>query len=441
MIKERQRDYDHYGIKADWRTLGQYFARLRTQGLGINLGTYIGATSVREMIIGYGNRAPSPDELKRMQALVASGMQDGALGLSTALEYAPAPYASTDELIALAQVAARYGGIYATHMRSEGDAETAALEEAFRISTEAHIPLEIFHLKVSGHTNWGHADQLIARIDAARARGIDATADTYAYTAWENDFSAFVPPWAHDGGTAELLARLKDPAARARIRKDMLTPSREWDNEWLEIKGPQDVLVTAVRNKELLKYEGKRLNEIAAEWHEDPIDALCDFLLKDGAGTQVAVFGMSEPDVELILRQPWVSIDNDASGTSPDGILGTERPHPRAYGTFPRILRRFVHDEHQLTLPDAIRKFSALPAQREHLADRGVLKQGMWADVVVFDPATVRDAATYEEPNRLSVGMQYVLVNGVPVIDQGKMTGARPGHILYGPGLQAAQPH
>ena len=441
MIKERQRDYDHYGIKADWRTLGQYFARLRTQGLGINLGTYIGATSVREMIIGYGNRAPSPDELKRMQALVASGMQDGALGLSTALEYAPAPYASTDELIALAQVAARYGGIYATHMRSEGDAETAALEEAFRISTEAHIPLEIFHLKVSGHTNWGHADQLIARIDAARARGIDATADTYAYTAWENDFSAFVPPWAHDGGTAELLARLKDPAARARIRKDMLTPSREWDNEWLEIKGPQDVLVTAVRNKELLKYEGKRLNEIAAEWHEDPIDALCDFLLKDGAGTQVAVFGMSEPDVELILRQPWVSIDNDASGTSPDGILGTERPHPRAYGTFPRILRRFVHDEHQLTLPDAIRKFSALPAQREHLADRGVLKQGMWADVVVFDPATVRDAATYEEPNRLSVGMQYVLVNGAPVIDQGKMTGARPGHILYGPGLQAAQPH
>ena len=440
MIRERQRDYDHYGIKADWRTLEQYFARLHAQGLGINLGTYIGATSIREMVIGYGNRAPTPEELKRMQALVASGMQDGALGLSTALEYAPAPYATTGELIALAQVAAQYGGIYATHMRSEGDAETAALEEAFRISTEAHIPLEIFHLKISGHDNWGHADQLIARIDAARARGIDVAADTYAYTAWENDFSAFVPPWAHDGGTPALLARLKDPSARARIRKDMLTPSREWDNEWLEIKGPQDVLITAVRNKELLKYEGKRLSQIAADWHTDPIDALCDFLLQDAAGTQVAVFGMAEPDVQLILRQPWVAIDNDASGTSPEGILGTERPHPRAYGTFPRILRRFVHDEHQLTLTDAIRKFSALAAQREHLADRGVLKQGMWADVVVFDPDAVRDAATYEEPNRLSVGMQYVLVNGVPVIDQGRMTGARPGHILYGPGLRTAQP-
>jgi len=390
------------------------------------------------MVIGYADRTPTPEELKRMQALVAEGMREGALGLSTALQYPPAPYAHTEELIALAQVAAQYGGIYATHMRSEGDAEMAALEETFRIASEARIPVEIFHLKASGKSNWGKAPQVIERIDAARAQGIDVAADTYAYTAWENVFSAFLPPWAYDGGTDKLIERLKDPATRARIRQDMLTPSKAWDNEWLAIKGPEDILITAVRNEALLKYEGKRVSAIAEEWHEDPIDAICDFLIKDQAGTQVAVFGMAEPDVELILRQPWVSVDNDAAGASPDGILGTERPHPRAYGTFPRILHKFVHDEALLALPEAIRKFTALPAQREHLTDRGVLKQGMWADVVVFDPALIHDTASYEDPNKLAVGMEYVLVNGVPVIEQRKMTGALPGHVLYGPGTRSA---
>jgi N-acyl-D-amino-acid deacylase len=434
MIQERQRDYQHYGIKADWRTLGQYFARLQAQGMGINLGTYVGATSVREMVVGYGDRAATADELRRMQALVAQAMRAGALGLSTALQYPPAPYASSEELIALAQTASQYGGIYATHMRSEGDSEAAALDETFRIGAEAHIPVEIFHLKASGRANWGKAPQVIARIEAARSQGIDVAADTYAYTAWENTFSAFIPPWAHDGGTEQLLARLKDPASRARIRHDMLTPSKTWDNEWLEISGPQDILITSVDDKALLKYEGKRISAIAQEWHEDPIDAICDFLIKDHAGGDVAVFGMDEPDVKLILQQPWVSVDNDAAGASPEGILGTERPHPRAYGTFPHILHQYVHDEHLLTLPDAIRKFTALPAQREHLIDRGVLKAGMWADIVVFDPDVIHDTATYEEPNRLAVGMEYVLVNGVPVIAEGKMTAALPGHVLYGPG-------
>lgn len=434
IIKERQRDYDHYGIKVDWRTLGQYFARLRAHGMGINLGTYIGATSVREMVVGYSDRAATPPELGRMQALVAQGMRDGALGLSTALEYTPAPYASTEELIALAQAAASYGGIYATHMRNEGDAEMTALDETFRIGAEAHIPIEIFHLKTSGRDNWGHAQRIIDRIDAARSQGIDVAADTYAYTAWDNAFSAFIPPWAHDGGTDKLIARLRDPATRARIRREMLTPSDSWDNEWQEIGGPQDILITAVRDQALIHYEGKRISEIAQQWHEDPIDTICDFLIKDQAGTEVAVFGMSEPDVARILQQPWVSADNDAPGTSPEGILGTERPHPRAYGTFPRILRKYVHDEHLLTLADAIRKFSALPAAREHLVDRGVLKKGMWADIVVFDPNKIHDTATYEHPNRLAVGMEYVLVNGVPVIDGGKMTGALPGQVLYGPG-------
>jgi N-acyl-D-amino-acid deacylase len=437
ILKEEQPQFNHYEIKPDWRTFQQYFARVQKQGIGINMGHYIGATTVREMVIGYDNRAPSPEELKRMQSVVAEAMQQGALGLSTALQYPPAPYARTDELIALAATAAQYGGVYATHMRSEGDAEMAALAETFRIGAEAHIPVEIFHLKVSGRRNWGSAPVVIRTIEAARARGIDVAADSYAYTAWENSFSAFIPPWAHEGGTDALIRRLKDPATRARIHKDMLTPSMEWDNEWLEINGPQDILITAVVNKELLEYQGKRVSEIAQQWHEDPIDAICDFLIKDFAGTNVAVFGMDEPDVRLILQQPWVSVDNDASGASPEGLLATEHPHPRAYGAFPRILHKYVRDEHALTLSDAIRKFSALPAQREHLVDRGLLKLGMWADVVVFDADRIHEVATFEDPNQLSVGMNYVLVNGIPVIELGKMTGALPGQVLYGPGTNA----
>jgi N-acyl-D-amino-acid deacylase len=437
IIKEGQPQFRHYEIKPDWRTYQQYFARVQKQGIGINMGHYIGATTVREMIIGYDDRAPSRDELIRMQSVVAEAMQQGALGLSTSLQYPPAPYAHTEELVALATTASQYGGVYATHMRSEGDAEMAALEETFRIGAEAHIPVEIFHLKVSGRRNWGKAPLVIRSIEAARARGVDVAADTYAYTAWENSFSAFIPPWAHDGGTDALIGRLKDPATRARIHKDMMTPSMEWDNEWLEIKGPQDILITAVVNKELVKYQGKRVSEIAQEWHEDPIDAICDFLIKDLAGTSVAVFGMDEPDVRLILQQPWVSVDNDAAGASLEGLLATEHPHPRAYGAFPRILHKYVRDEHALTLSDAIRKFSALPAQREHLVDRGVLKLGMWADLVVFDADAIHEVATFEDPNQLSIGMKYVLVNGIPVIDMGRMTGTLPGQVLHGPGFNA----
>jgi N-acyl-D-amino-acid deacylase len=436
ILKDEQPQFEHYRITADWRNFQQYFERVQKQGIGINMGHYIGATTVREMVIGFDDRAPSADELKKMQALVAEAMKQGALGLSTALQYPPAPYAHTEELIALASTASQYGGIYATHMRSEGDAEMAALQETFRIGAEAHIPIEIFHLKVSGQSNWGKAPLVIGSIEAARARGIDVAADTYAYTAWQNSFSAFIPPWAYDGGTAALISRLKDPVARARIRKDMLTPSANWDNEWLAIKGPQDILITAVVNKDLVKYQGKRLSEIAQEWNEDPIDAICDFLIKDLAATNVAVFGMEESDVKLILQQPWVSIDNDAPGAAVDGILGAEHPHPRAYGTFPRILHKYVRDEQALTLSDAIRKFTALPAQREHLVDRGVLKLGMWADMVIFDPKAIHETSSYEDPNHLAIGMQFVLVNGVPVVDLGKMTGALPGQVLHGPGYK-----
>jgi dihydroorotase/N-acyl-D-amino-acid deacylase len=427
-------DFAHFKITPDWRTFRQYFARLERQGIGINLASYVGATSARRMVLGDADVQPSPEQLTAMRTLVRQAMQDGAVGLSSALQYAPAPYAKTEELIALASEAAQYGGIYATHMRSEGDGETAAIEEAVRIGREAHIPVEIWHLKAAGKDNWGKMPQIVAQIEAARASGVDVSANTYAYPAWFNSFSAFVPPWAHDGGNAALIERLKDPATRARIRHDLLTPDSSWDNEWQEIPGPEAIQIAVVHEPSLLPLQGKRLSELAAEWHEDPIDALCDLLIKDNAQTSVAVFGMSEPDVALALKQPWVSIDNDSQGTAPEGMLGQAHPHPRAYGTFPRILRKFVREDHLLTLEDAIRKFSALPAQRLRLSDRGVLKQGMWADVVIFDPATIRDLATFEQPNQLSEGMKYVLVNGVAVIADGKMTGARPGHVLRGRG-------
>ena len=433
--------WEHYGIRPDWRTFGEYFARLRKQGMGINLASYVGATSVRRMVLGDADVQPTADQLEQMKGLVRDAMRDGAVGLSTALQYTPAPYAKTPELIALAGEAGKFGGIYATHMRDEGDLVLEAIDEAAEIGKQAHIPVEIWHLKAAGKENWGRMPQIVERINKYRAEGLDISANTYAYTAWFNTFSAFVPPWAHDGGDAKLIERLKDPATRARIRKDMLSSEKDsagesWDNEWQEIPGPEAIQIAVVQNPELVPLQGKRLSEVAALWKEDPIDALCDILVKDNAFTEVAVFGMSEPDVALALKQPWVSIDNDSQGTSPDGILGQEHPHPRAYGTFPRILRKYVREENQLTLPDAIRKFSALPAQRMRLIDRGVLKQGMWADVVVFDPATICDKATFENPNQFSEGMEYVLVNGVPVIAGGKMTGALPGKVLRGPGYE-----
>jgi N-acyl-D-amino-acid deacylase len=426
--------YEHYKINPDWRTFRQYFSRLEKQGLGINLASYVGATQVRRMVLGDADVQPTPEQLEKMKALVRDAMRDGAVGVSTSLEYAPAPYAKTGEIIALAAEASKFGGIYATHMRNESDSVLESINEAVRIGREAHIPVEIWHFKVAGKANWGRMPESVARVNKARAEGIDVEADTYAYTAWFNSMSAFVPPWAHDGGDAKLIERLKDPATRARIRKDMETPSKDWDNEWVEISGPQDVMIGVVQNSALKKFQGKRLSEVAKLMNKDPMDAIFDLLIEDKAFTDCAVFGMSEPDVALALQQPWVSVDNDSSGTSPEGILGEEHPHPRAYGTFPRILRKYVREEKKLALEEAIRKFSALPAQRMRLADRGVLKQGMWADVVVFDPETVRDLATFDDPNKMSEGMEYVLVNGVLVIEGGKMTGALPGRVLRGAG-------
>jgi N-acyl-D-amino-acid deacylase len=434
IISFNRRSFEQYHVTPDWRTFQQYFARLEKQGMGINLASFVGATQVRRMVLGDDDKQPTPAQLDQMRELVRQAMREGAVGVSTSLEYAPAPYAKTDELIALASEASKLGGIYATHMRDESNGVLTALDEALRIGREAHIPVEVWHLKVAGRANWGRMPEVVAKINAARAAGMDVSADTYAYTAWFNSFSAFIPPWAHDGGDAKLVERLKDPAMRARIRKDMMTPSNEWDNEWTEIAGPEDILIGVVQNPKLLPLQGKRLAEVAKMQNKDPIDALFDLLIEDNASTGVAVFGMSEPDIVLALQQPWVAFDNDSSGTSTEGVLGQEHPHPRAYGTFPRVLRKYVREEKKITLEDAIRKFSALPAQRMRLIDRGVLKAGMWADVVVFDPDTIRDLATFEQPNQLSQGMEYVFVNGVAVVDQGKQTGALPGKVLRGAG-------
>ena len=422
--------WEHYGVQPTWRTFRDYFARLRKQGMGINLASYVGATQVRRMVLGDDDRSPSAAELERMKALVRDAMREGAVGLSTSLQYAPAPYAKTGELIALAAEAARFGGTYASHIRDEGDAIIPALDEAFRIGREAHIPVEIWHLKAAGKSNWGRMPEIVAHIEAARQSGLDVAAGTYAYPAAFNTFSAVIPPWAHDGGDQKLIGRLKDPAMRARIRQEMETPSSQWNNEWQQVKGPESFVLSAVQNPRLIPLQGKTIAEIARLWNKDPVDTVFDILIEDEAFTMVGMFIMDEPDVALALRQPWVSICNDSQGSALDGVLGREHPHPRAFGTFPRILRKYVREEKLLTLEDAIRKFTSLPAGRMRFGDRGVLKAGMWADVVVFDPETVRDLATFDRPNQLSEGMRFVLVNGVPVIEEGKMTNALPGKVL-----------
>jgi N-acyl-D-amino-acid deacylase len=425
-----------YGIRPDWRRFADYFARLERQGIAINFASYVGATRLREIVVGLADRPATDAELTRMQALLRQAMEDGAIGLSSALEYPPAPYASTEELIALAREAARFGGIYATHMRSYEEDIMRALDETFRIGREAHIPVEIWHLEVAGPMVWGRMPEVVAKIEAARAAGVDVMSDLHAYTAWGNEMSAFVPPWAHDGGTAKLLERLKDPTVRARIREEMETKREGWDNEWLAVAGPADILVSSVGHAELRPLQGQSIEAIARARGREPIETLLDILVEDGAQAHVAAFGMQERDVVVALRAPWVSICNDSAGTSPQGVLGLEHPHPRAYGTFPRILRRYVRETHELSLEEAIRKFSSLPAARLHLSDRGVLKAGLAADVVIFDEHEIADRATYAEPNQLSVGMRYVFVNGVPVIADGRETLRLPGRVLRGPGYR-----
>ena len=437
ILKENEPFFKHFNIIADWHTLAEYFSRLQRSRAAINLATYVGATQVRQYVLHDENRAPTAAELDEMRKLVAQAMEDGAVGISTSLVYAPAFYAKTEELIELAKVASRYGGVYATHMRNESNAIMPALDEAIRIGTEANIPVEIFHLKMAGKPNWGKMRDVIAKIEGARARGLDITADQYPYVAGATSLGAAVPPWSHEGGTAKFVERLKDPATREKLKQEMRTPSNNWENFFLGAGGGEGILISSVLNRELAKYEGKRINEVARMMgKKDEIDALFDLLIADNAQTSMIIFLMSEEDVKLALRQPWVSVGVDHGAVALTGPLSEGKAHPRGYGAFPRILGRYVRDEHVLTLEEAIRKMTSLAANRVHLADRGLLKPGFFADVVVFDPQQIHDVATFEDPNRLSAGMQYVLVNGGVVIFAGKQTNALPGRPLRGPGYR-----
>ena len=427
--------FQHFKITPDWRSLEEYFQRLIKQGSGINLGTYVGAAQVRRLVIGNANRPPTPEELKDMEIAVNDAMSDGAMGVSTSLIYAPGNYARTEELIALAKAAAAKGGVYASHMRSEGDAEFDALNEAFRIGREANIPVQIFHLKVAGKQNWGSMPKVIAAIEAARASGLNVTANQYPYVAGGTSLGAIVPPKYHDGGTDAFVARLKEPATRAQVRIDLQSKGGGFENLWLSAGGTgEGILVASVLNSDLKQYEGKTVAQIAKMQNKDPLDAALDLVAADRDNVGALYFMMSEDEVKLAMRQPWVSVGTDHPEISPTGPLSEGRAHPRGYGSFARILGKYVRDEHVITLEDAIRKFSSLPAQQVTLDNRGLLRTGYFADITIFNPATVKDVATFEDPNRTSVGFEYVFVNGVLALEHDKVTGQMGGRPLRGPG-------
>jgi N-acyl-D-amino-acid deacylase len=429
---------EHYRLKIDWTDLDGYFRRLERAGTQINLGTYVGAAQVREAVLGDVDRAPTPAELDRMKELVDQAMRQGAMGLSTALIYPPGQYARTAELIELAKVAARSGGIYATHMRSEGQGEMAALDEAFRIGHEAGLPVEIFHLKVSGKSRWGSMPKVVARIESERARGLNVAADMYPYLAGATALASCLPPWAADGGPAKLLERLRDPAVRRRIKAEMASDHPDWENLYYDSGGAAGVEISGVFNPALQKYDGKRLAEVARLEQKQPLDALFDLVLADRAQTGALYFMAAESDLEYGLRQPWTSIGLDANEMPLDGPIFEAHTHPRAFGSMPRLLGLYVRDRHLVSLEQAIRKITSLPAEREHLYERGLLRPGFYADITIFNPGTIRDTATYEHPAALARGIEYVFVNGQLSFVQGKLTGANAGKPLRGPGWTGA---
>ena len=435
-LVDRKDFLEHFHLTLDWEGLDQYFNRLAKQGSSINLGTYVGAGQVRKKVLGQVNRAPTPDELKDMEEFVGDAMLDGAMGISTALIYAPSNYAQTDELIALAKIASKYGGIYATHMRNEGDEEMKALDEAFRISREANIPVEIFHLKVSGKQNWGKMQQVVSKIEEARTNGIDVTADQYPYTASATSLGALIPPKFHEGGSEAFVGRLKDPKTKEAIRQE-LEDGKGYENMWRGVGGPDGVMFVSTIVPELKQYEGRTIADIARMQNKQPFDAICDLLIQSKDGIGAAYFSMQENDVRLAMQKPWVSVGTDYGAVAPDGLLGESKSHPRAYGSFTRILGKYVREEHVLRLEDAIRKFTSLPAQRVRLDHRGLLREDYFADITVFDPAKVLDVATFENPNRPSVGIEYVFVNGTLALEHEKVTGQYGGRPLRGPAYQA----
>jgi len=436
LIKERKAQAEHFGVAQNWRTLADYFRRLETQSRpAINIGTFVGAGGLRNYVIGKDDRRATPAELEQMKQLVAKAMEDGALGLSTSLQYVPSRFASTEELVELAKVASKYGGVYFTHQRSESSKIFESMGEIITIAKQAAIPAEIWHLKTAYKANWGKMPEVLRKLEQARTEGLDLTANQYPYDRASNDLDACLPLWVREGGLEKMLARLRDPAERDRIKKDMDDASAtDWENQWYGSGGGDGVMLASVLNPELRKYEGMTMTQIGAAMGKDPRDAVMDLVIADRGESSVIISIMTEQDVRTALQHPLVGVGTDSGARAEDGALAGTKSHPRAWGSFPRILGKYVRDEHLLTLEEAIRKMTSKAAARVHLTDRGILRPGMIADITIFDPQTIRDVATFDDPNHYSIGIRHVFVNGKRVVADGKITNERPGRPLRGPG-------
>ncbi len=429
---ERQAD-----IKYDvtWTTLGEYLDHLVERGISTNVASFVGATTVRIHVLGYEDRAPTPDELEEMRALVRSAMEEGALGVGSSLIYAPAFYADTEELIELAKVAAEYGGMYISHIRSEGNRLLEAVDELITIAREADIPAEIYHLKAAGQENWGKLNDVFARVEAARAEGLSITADMYTYTAGATGLDAAMPPWVQEGGHERWVERLRNPATRRRVAREMRTPTRQWENLLLAAGTPENVLLVGFKNDSLKPLTGKTLAEVAAMRGKSVEETAMDLVIEDDSRVGTVYFIMSEENVKRKIAQPWVAFDSDAESLAPEGVFLKFNPHPRAYGTFARLLGKYVRQEGVITLEEAVRRLTSLPAGNLKIERRGALTPGYFADVVVFDPDEIIDHATFAEPHQYATGVVHVFVNGTQVLADGEHTGATPGRVVRGPGF------
>jgi len=436
LILEASPNAKHFGVAQDWRTLGDYFKRLEERShTAINVATFVGAGSIRNYVIGKDDRPATAAELDQMRQLVAQAMEQGALGVSTSLQYVPDRFASTDEIVELAKVAARYGGVYFTHQRSESARIFESLDEVFAVAERAQIPAEIWHLKTAYKANFGKMPEVLRRIEAARARGLDVTANQYPYTRASNGLDSCLPLWSREGGIEKTLPRLTDPATRERIKKDMDDPNATtWENQWYGANGGDGVMLSSVLNRDLAKYEGMTLSQIGKAMGKDPRDAVIDLVIADRGESSVITSIMDEDDVRAALKHPLVGVGTDSGAQAQDGMLSESKSHPRAWGSFPRILGHYVRDEHLLTLEEAIRKMTSKAADRVHLVDRGLLRPGMIADITVFDPATIRDVSTFDDPKHYSTGVRHVFVNGKRIVSDGAITAERPGRPLRGQG-------
>jgi N-acyl-D-aspartate/D-glutamate deacylase len=434
-MKERLlREQKDIKFEIKWNTLAEYLRYLETRGVSCNVASFLGATTVREYVIGLEDKQPTPQQLEEMRDLVRREMESGALGIGTSLIYPPAFYAKTDELIELCKVATKYQGKYISHMRSEGNQLLEALDELIRISREAGIPAEVYHIKAAGEKNWAKEDELLGRIEAAQREGLKIRANMYTYTAAGTGLDSCLPPWTKDGGYPALFQRLRDPATRSKIAGQVRIDSNEWENLYLAAGSPERILLVGFKSEKLKPLTGKSLADVAKMRGQDPIETIMDLIAEDESRIEAIYFLMSEENVKKPLAKPWISFGSDEASQAPEGVFLKSNPHPRAYGNFARVLGKYSRDEKVIALPEAIRRLSALPATNLGLDHRGFLKEGMFADVVVFDPATIADRATFKRPHQYAIGMKHVFVNGVQVLKEGDHTGVKPGRALWGPG-------